>query len=1220
VLSHFLPGDDITLTISSNTRDIFITEITLIKFSGTAHLLYIYFPLIAAILCFLSGLWIYSDQRRDLINVAYVIFSTSVAIMLSTYFDFFSLQRLTSMFFVSIGLAAASLVQMAILLPWHGQTHDKRPWLNYIAYPFNLILIGIAIFQFHHPSSGPGIIPFFLALLGSLCLSMLFLIYVFLRMTMYTTSPFIQKRARILFISSMCSFLPVFLYYLINLVNISEVLIHPLLMIPLCIFPITYMLITKRYLLPQTNKSFHRTLVYVLITLIFGVVYFVLFNILNTVLISPIAPDNPLVIGVMIFLVIYTIQPIRKTVERRFSSPLTLTHQSKDLALKYASSLTSTNNKNIAVELLRDAIREIMHPEHVHIYLYEPEILGYRAVQNADIVEDNHFFVPRDSIIPTTLEKLHDVLYFKEKNGESEEKKALRHLWDKHGSVIFAPIPAAYGIHGWAAIGPKINTTPFTVEDLNLIETLTHQFAVVYERADATASIQTNLHEMEILNQIAIAINKNNDLDPLLTAVYTQIQSLFNINTFSLVMESETEENYCRVFLYEDENKRISSHQPQSLPENFLEKHCISEGKPEIINEATTWLIIPLTADDRTIGAISLGHSSNKAPFDRTNLNLINSIASLMSGAIIKTNLLQSSQQQAQQLAILNKVSHQLTSTLVPEPLLKNILDGALEILDSSSGILMRIDETRDELEFQVTAGPIGTPLIGKRLPSNQGVAGEAYTKRLSLIKNDIDHDILLFKDTHPDVISQIRNIMAVPLITRGEIIGILEIFNKRNDIPYNENDPKILEGFASQAAIAIHNATLYTETDQALEKRINELYLMQQIDRELNSTRDMSLALEITLKAALAHTHAQAGSIGMIDRKENYFEEIYQILPEEDDPIHKDRIELKNFPWIPEGSDKEYHIINSKGLSERFGISKEYRTHYFKQFELDESKYAVLLLHLDSPKTLDQEDIEFLTRLEDHAFLALKNIFLYEELQNTIQAKNEFISFISHELKNPLTVIKGYADILRKGMAGDVTEEQVDFLTTITHNVRQMSNFITDLSDQSQIETRSLRLVFEASSVQEVINEVLHTYENQINEKSLHVTVQTQKDIPDVWCDRLRLIQILSNLVSNAVKYTPEDGKIEIGAEHAINTWDENGAAEVVHFWVEDNGHGISEEDQKHLFEKFFRGTRKNIRKIPGSGLGLRISRTLTEMMGGKMWFESTEGEGSTFHFTIPI
>jgi signal transduction histidine kinase len=218
------------------------------------------------------------------------------------------------------------------------------------------------------------------------------------------------------------------------------------------------------------------------------------------------------------------------------------------------------------------------------------------------------------------------------------------------------------------------------------------------------------------------------------------------------------------------------------------------------------------------------------------------------------------------------------------------------------------------------------------------------------------------------------------------------------------------------------------------------------------------------------------------------------------------------------------------------------------------------------------------------------------------------------------LTAIKGHADILAKGMVGEINAEQEDFLRTISHNVRRMSTFITDLSDQSHIESKSLRITFAATSANEVLAEVLHTFEQGIKEKSINIKQNFKPDLPEVWCDRLRLIQVLSNLVSNAVKYTPEGGHIEIGAAYAINNWDQEGAAEVVHFWVEDDGYGIAEGDQEHIFEKFYRGTSDHILKIQGTGLGLRISKSLVEMMGGTMWFVSAPGEGSTFHFTIPI
>jgi signal transduction histidine kinase len=112
----------------------------------------------------------------------------------------------------------------------------------------------------------------------------------------------------------------------------------------------------------------------------------------------------------------------------------------------------------------------------------------------------------------------------------------------------------------------------------------------------------------------------------------------------------------------------------------------------------------------------------------------------------------------------------------------------------------------------------------------------------------------------------------------------------------------------------------------------------------------------------------------------------------------------------------------------------------------------------------------------------------------------------------------------------------------------------------------------------------------------------------------------VLTNLVSNAHKYTPEGGQILIGAEATDNKWDPDGAKRVVHIWVQDNGIGISPEDKVKVFQKFFRSDDSKAREVPGTGLGLNITKSLIEMQGGRIWFESEFRKGTTFHFTIPV
>jgi signal transduction histidine kinase len=200
------------------------------------------------------------------------------------------------------------------------------------------------------------------------------------------------------------------------------------------------------------------------------------------------------------------------------------------------------------------------------------------------------------------------------------------------------------------------------------------------------------------------------------------------------------------------------------------------------------------------------------------------------------------------------------------------------------------------------------------------------------------------------------------------------------------------------------------------------------------------------------------------------------------------------------------------------------------------------------------------------------------------------------------------------------VTDAQSNFLSTIRSNVNRMATLVSDLADISRIEAGRLRLEFSSVAITEVVEEVVRSTQGQIEEKEQGLVVDVPEDLPPVWGDRTRLIQVLTNLVSNAHKYTPDGGEIQIRAEAGPNAWDPEGAPEVVHLAVMDNGIGISPEDQRKIFQKFFRSEDEKAREAPGTGLGLNITKNLVEMQGGRIWFESVFREGTTFHFTVPV
>jgi len=264
------------------------------------------------------------------------------------------------------------------------------------------------------------------------------------------------------------------------------------------------------------------------------------------------------------------------------------------------------------------------------------------------------------------------------------------------------------------------------------------------------------------------------------------------------------------------------------------------------------------------------------------------------------------------------------------------------------------------------------------------------------------------------------------------------------------------------------------------------------------------------------------------------------------------------------------------------------------------------------------QGNLAFLNRLSDNAAIAISNAQLYDEVQRANDAKSDFVSFVAHELKNPMTSIKGYSELLAAGSVGGINEMQANFLGTIRSNVERMSALVSDLNDNAKIEAGRLRLDFKPVEVRDLVDEVIRSTKRQLDDKKQTVDVELPEQLPQVWADRLRVGQVLTNLISNAHKYTPEGGKVFVGAEVTANQWDPEGAKQVVHLWVKDNGIGINIEDQAKIFQKFFRSDDSKAREAPGTGLGLNITKSLVEMQGGRIWFDIEYRKGTTFYFTV--
>lgn len=230
--------------------------------------------------------------------------------------------------------------------------------------------------------------------------------------------------------------------------------------------------------------------------------------------------------------------------------------------------------------------------------------------------------------------------------------------------------------------------------------------------------------------------------------------------------------------------------------------------------------------------------------------------------------------------------------------------------------------------------------------------------------------------------------------------------------------------------------------------------------------------------------------------------------------------------------------------------------------------------------------------------------------LKEADRLKSEFLATMSHELRTPLNSIIGFVGIVSKGIAGEINEEQGKQLSMAYNSAKHLLSLINDILDLSRIESGKLEISMERFKIQEVVSEVSQSLSPLISQRGLRLVTAIPNETPEIYSDRKRVLQVLLNIVNNAVKFTNE-GEIKIECNM------DNDNLEVS---VSDTGIGIKKENMEYLFEAFRQIDGTARRRYDGAGLGLHLCRKLLVLLGGKIWAESEYGKGTKFTFTLPL
>ncbi len=382
-------------------------------------------------------------------------------------------------------------------------------------------------------------------------------------------------------------------------------------------------------------------------------------------------------------------------------------------------------------------------------------------------------------------------------------------------------------------------------------------------------------------------------------------------------------------------------------------------------------------------------------------------------------------------------------------------------------------------------------------------------------------------------------------------------------------------------------------------EKRVYGILWAAYAEPKLFTEADIRFITTLGGQAALAAANAHLFLSVEVGRQQ-----LASILDSTSDPVlvtdHKDRLLLANpaarkVPGIEENStltpiDK---ILHHTELIELLKVSSPAK----EPVEID----------LDNGKTFLATASSVIAENQTIGRVCiLRDVTHFKELDTL---KSEFVATVSHDLRSPLTLMRGYATMME--MAGDLNDQQQSYVGKIITGVENMSRLVNNLLDLGRIEL-GVGLEVEKVPVLDILDDVISSLQLKASEKKIDFSLNTAPNLPLlIEADKDLLQQAIYNLVENALKYTPKEEQVNVRAI---------ASAKDIIFEIQDSGIGISEEAKEHLFEKFFRSPQREARTQQGTGLGLAIVRSIAEKHGGRVWVESEEGVGSTFHLQVPI
>jgi GAF domain-containing protein len=778
----------------------------------------------------------------------------------------------------------------------------------------------------------------------------------------------------------------------------------------------------------------------------------------------------------------------------------------------------------------------------------------------------------------------------------------------------------------------------FDQQDEWVATTLANHAAIAIQNAQMHKKTEQQLLELGTLYEASATMTADLDQDAVLQAVVTEMVQALQADSCTIFVWDEDlhvlypaahEDSNGKGDLLEEELTGLSA--IENLESQPLIQHVLQNGELLHLQRDTakteealalfdvvgfhSLMLVPLVQREVVLGLLILGQFSDERTFSQRQQRLAKNLATQAAVAIEHAHLFSQAQRRINELSTFHEIVLKLNTPLRLNAVLDAITESALKLINASNlHIYLYDSETK---RFTTGSALWSTGRREPAVPSLRpnGLTATVVRQAQPIIINDASR--------HPLYQSEVAKawgicaIAGFPLKQADEVIGAFTI-TYLYPHAFTEDELLLLNLLADQAAVAVKNARLFAQA----ERRVRDMEELVDMAKQVTRNLKLSFVLQTAVQIIQRLIDARASTITMLSDdstelilaaatgvKSQYMKELRLKLG---DTISGEVVRHGKMTYIRD-TQKHQDFLFFDNVVRSLLV-----------FPLIARGQVVGTLTVDSdlPNAFTQYDIQLMTIAAAQVGIAIANARLFEELEKhtaelsraydelkeSDRLKDELVQNVSHELRTPLTFVKGYVDLLMDGEMGLVTAEQLDALQIVSEKTNEITRLIHDIMALQRIDSSNLQL--EELALVSVIETAVISHRLVANSKGIEITYTPSEYMGVVTADKGRVNQILDNLIGNAMKFSPDGGKINI----SLQEW-ENEVCVV----VSDQGIGLEEAQKEKVFERFYQVDGSAIRRFGGTGLGLAIVKRIVDAHQGRIWVESELGKGSAFYFTLP-